>query len=147
MTKRKSFKIIILTIIVALLLLSTIGVVLAESAGYMTDYVFFPDGSDLFSNFKGVMPGDELVQDIRPVSYTHLDVYKRQLQTLYIGYASALGLNQRVVYLKPLAVLLVMYGLVIRHRHAAAVAHYEVLFICPAQIYVLLDNNGFGTVL
>lgn len=40
MTKRKSFKIIILTIIVALLLLSTIGVVLAESAGYMTDYVF-----------------------------------------------------------------------------------------------------------
>lgn len=68
MTKRKSFKIIILTIIVALLLLSTIGVVLAESAGYMTDYVFFPDGSDLFSNFKGVMPGDELVQDIRLVN-------------------------------------------------------------------------------
>lgn len=68
MTKRKSFKIIFLTIIVSLLLLATIGVVLAESSGYMTDYVFFPDGSDLFNNFKGVMPGDELVQDVRLVN-------------------------------------------------------------------------------
>ena len=68
MTKCRSFKIIILTIIVSLLLLGAIGVVLAESAGYMPDYVFFPDGSDLFSKFKGVMPGDELVQNIRLVN-------------------------------------------------------------------------------